>query len=800
MISPPELLSPGGSYEAACAALQYGADAVYAGLPAFSARADAPNITPEDLANLVRHAHSLTPRRRVHIALNTLVQDHEIPALLDAIATAADLGADALIVQDFATARLARRNFPGLSLHASTQLTAHNLHAVAALGELGFSRVILARELSLAEIAHITKNTRVEIEVFIHGALCYSYSGLCLCSSLTTSRSGNRGRCAYSCRQAFRAGDGAPAHPFSMRDLCLLQHIPQIRELPIASLKIEGRMKSPLYVAAVTDLYRRKLDNTLSPADEQQRLTNLATIFSRPTTTLYFAGETPVIDPTATGHRGALAGKVLARFRDFRGDPWLRLQTLLPLEKHDGLQVDPQSSGQPAGFAVEGIRRGKSDLFAAPANATIEIPLPPDAPFHLLNPGAPLYCSSSQAVKRAYPLQLPRVSSLPGLHPYTLRATLAPDAITLEASDSGQAVKSFIHHRASLPPAADASQTFSAFQKVFSRTHPFPFRLDALRLDDPRHLFAPPSLLNTLRRDLLQQLQNARTTALDKKLATERQYWFDDATHIEPNRTESNHSFILKIPAHLFTSPADFPDASEIILQLHHDHLAPSSPGCPVPDVGHSSLRLALPLVTRRHEEPALDDFIRRQLQRGRRMWEVPDLASLHRLRSLADGAELDITADWSFYALNRVACNQLAELRLTRRVCSPEDTLPNILGLASFPPAPEVLAFQHSPLFISETPPHAKSPSLHFTPANRALSDALAIQTRHVDGRAVTTHGEPYSALGFHRELLARGIRRFRCDFSFSPPETPFASTWRGLLSLQPPHPRRVANLERGI
>ncbi len=797
--SVPELLAPGGSYEAACAAFQYGADAVYVGLPSFSARADAPNLTPEQLALLVAHAHSLTPRRRVHITLNTLAQDHEIPALLEAMATASDLCADALILQDLATAALARRNFPNLTLHASTQLTAHNLHAVLALRELGFSRVILARELSLAEITHITQHTDTEIEIFIHGALCYAWSGLCLCSSLTTSRSGNRGRCAYSCRQAFRADTAAPAHPFSMRDLCLLPLIPQLRNLPLASLKIEGRMKSPLYVAAVTNLYRRSLDNSLSPAEQRTLLQHLQTIFSRPTTTFYLPDHlTPnaaIIDPLATGHRGAPAGKILAVLRE-RGQPWLRLHTTLPLEKHDGLQIDPPGSGQPIGFPVSRIRLRGRDLVACPAHSTIEIPLPPETPLQLLTPDTPLYCSASQAVRRAYPLQLPRPSALPGLHPYDLRVTLAPDAIELQAkSDAVAELKpcheAQIHFPCSLPPADDPSQTRPALHKLFSRTAPFPFHLNALELHDPDHCFAPASILNTLRRDLLQQLHDVRQSARAAIIDAERRHWFAEA----PTPSASTPHFILKIPAHLFNSVAEFPNAAEIILQLHHTSLDNPQPA--------TLFRLALPLITRLHEEPALDAFIVRQLELGQRLWEVPDLASLHRLRALAGDLELDITADWPFHALNRVACDQLRQLRLARRVHSPEDTLANILALTPFAPTPEILVFQHSPLFISETSPlysAHNSPILHLTPNNRNLANALTLSSHRIDNRAISIHDAPFSALEFHTELLARNLCHFRCDFSFSPPDTPFAQIWHDLLALRAPLPRRTANLTLSV
>ncbi|HET6439590.1 MAG TPA: peptidase U32 family protein, partial [Anaeromyxobacter sp.] len=262
----PELLAPAGGPEAGLAALQQGADAVYLGLKRFSARADAQNFTLEELDQLVGYARSLEPSRRVFVAVNTLVLDAELDGLVEALGAVADVGADALIVQDLGVARVARRHFPELELHASTQLAAHGRAAVETLRDLGFARVTLARELTLAEIREAAAVPGVEVETFVHGALCYSYSGLCLFSSQVVGRSGNRGQCAYPCRDRWEvaAVNGRPPGPelgggfaFSMKDLALPDHVGALREAGVACLKIEGRKKGPLYVAAAVDFYRR---------------------------------------------------------------------------------------------------------------------------------------------------------------------------------------------------------------------------------------------------------------------------------------------------------------------------------------------------------------------------------------------------------------------------------------------------------------------------------------------------------------------------------------------------------------
>src|SRR5438270_831445 len=198
-----ELLAPAGGLEAAFAAFHFGADAIYLGLKKFSARAEAENFTLAELDEITAYAHGLQPRRRVFVTINTLIRQDELTELVEAVAALADIGVDALIIQDLGVYHLVREHFPTLELHASTQLSVHNRAGAEVLRQLGFHRVVLARELTYEEVRDVTSGAGIETEVFIHGALCYSYSGLCLFSSQTLGRSGNRGKCAYSCRDSY---------------------------------------------------------------------------------------------------------------------------------------------------------------------------------------------------------------------------------------------------------------------------------------------------------------------------------------------------------------------------------------------------------------------------------------------------------------------------------------------------------------------------------------------------------------------------------------------------------------------
>ncbi len=264
-----EILAPAGGKEQLIAAVRSGADAVYFGTKSFNARQNAENFG--NLKEAVSYCHSRGVK--VHIAVNTLVTDNEISKVYSTAKEIAESDADAVIVQDLAIAKIFRECVPSLSLHASTQLTAHNISGVKQLEKLGFSRVVLSRELSLEEIKNICKNTSAEIEVFIHGSLCMCMSGCCYISSMLGGRSGNRGLCAQACRLDFSIGH--KHHALSLKDMCHIKYIQDLINAGVCSLKIEGRMKRPEYVAAAV----RSCKNQISGKDPD--LETLQKVFSR---------------------------------------------------------------------------------------------------------------------------------------------------------------------------------------------------------------------------------------------------------------------------------------------------------------------------------------------------------------------------------------------------------------------------------------------------------------------------------------------------------------------------------------
>ncbi|MBW9148237.1 DUF3656 domain-containing protein [Clostridium sp. CM028] len=259
-----ELLAPAGSMESVYAAVQMRADAVYIGGSKFSARAYAFNFDNENLARAVDYCHIYGVK--VYVTLNTLLKDNELKEIMEYVGFLYSVGVDALIVQDTGLIYLIRNNFPDFELHASTQMTIHNGEAALFLKEMGFTRIVLSRELSLKEIDYISNTLKVETEVFVHGALCICYSGQCLMSSIIGGRSGNRGRCAQPCRLPYTLTDKNTdkmykAYLLSPKDTCTIENLKDIAKSGTSSLKIEGRMKKPEYVAGVVEIYRRALDN-----------------------------------------------------------------------------------------------------------------------------------------------------------------------------------------------------------------------------------------------------------------------------------------------------------------------------------------------------------------------------------------------------------------------------------------------------------------------------------------------------------------------------------------------------------
>ena len=283
-----ELLSPAGSPEAVIAAVQNGADAVYMGLGDFNARRGAKNFSEEDFEKAMGYCR--IRGCKVYVTLNTLVADREMEAAVAAARLASRCGADGVIVQDLGLVRAIRQALPDLPIHASTQMSIHNLAGVEAAAEMGLTRAVLARELSFEQIKFITQHASIETEVFVHGALCFCHSGQCYMSSLIGRRSGNRGMCAQPCRMQYSLGGRMDDYPMSLKDNCLVDRLQELEEAGVACVKIEGRMKRPEYTAIVTKIYSKAIKEQRQPTQEE--MISLEKAFSRQGFTQgYYTGD-----------------------------------------------------------------------------------------------------------------------------------------------------------------------------------------------------------------------------------------------------------------------------------------------------------------------------------------------------------------------------------------------------------------------------------------------------------------------------------------------------------------------------
>jgi collagenase-like PrtC family protease len=484
---PLELLTPAGNADTGIAAINHGADAVYVGAPKFSARANA-GVGTSEIARLIQHAHLYYAR--VYVALNTILADQEIPEALEVIREIYELGADGLILQD---PGLLEMDLPSIPLIASTQMHNDTPEKIRFLEEVGFKRAILARELSLKEIAGIRKNTDIELECFVHGALCVSYSGQCYMSQAVTGRSGNRGVCAQPCRSRYTLTDGngntilSDRFLLSLKDLNLMSDIPDLVAAGVTSFKIEGRYKEIDYVKNVTAAYRRMLDDFIrdhpgyrrssSGGSEPAFSADPSKTFNRGFTRYFISGRNDSVasmdTPKSIGQRvGSITSVGKGFFRTDGGD----------LQNGDGLCFF-SGDRELAGFRVERIERQK--IFPSSMQG--------------LEKGILLYRNRDIALTRL----LNKLSCRRRID-VEMDFSCDGNAVRLTAADEdGNRVESVrdISYEEPRDPAMAREQV----EKHLSSTGNTPFRVRRLTLS-PRIGFFPVSFLNGIKRTVLEDL------------------------------------------------------------------------------------------------------------------------------------------------------------------------------------------------------------------------------------------------------------------------------------------------------
>jgi U32 family peptidase len=499
----PELLSPAGSLEAFFAALEKGADAVYAGLSEFSARARAKNFTLPLMARAVSYAHS--QGKRVYVTLNTLVKETELPVLIEGLAALEEMQADGVIVQDLAVARLVRRHFPGLPLHASTQLTIHNSLGVQQLEELGFERVVLARELHLDDIRRIISQSKAEIEVFVHGALCFSISGQCFFSSFLGGHSGNRGRCTQPCRRQY-SHRGKDGFYFSPNDLSGIDILPQLADAGVASLKIEGRMKSAEYVASVVSAYRLVLD-----APEQDRIAAVAQAkellklsFGRVPTKGFLASRTPtdIATPSLKGATGRFLGEIKS-MKNGR----ITFETRDRLHVGDRIRVQPKNDRAGRGFTVKELFSGATSVKVIKEKGIVTVV----SPFPCVVGDTVFKVSTETAFTMSENACLRRLDSARGATiPCDLTLTLNAGILRITGTAQGTTVTTEFPLGDLEPSRTDDMTGILAAQ--FGKSGDTPFALRSLTAPDFPPVLIPPARLKEIRREFFRTLAETITT------------------------------------------------------------------------------------------------------------------------------------------------------------------------------------------------------------------------------------------------------------------------------------------------
>lgn len=491
-----ENLAPAGNWDALRSAVAAGADAVYLGYAAYSARAGAGNFDEQQLRDAVRFAH--LHHVRVHVTVNTLIKDGELAGVVDVLRLLSEIRVDAVLVQDLGVLRMARRCFPDLPIHASTQMAIHNATGVRFCRNQGMTRAVLARECSAAEIALAAKEG-IEIEVFGHGAQCVAVSGECLFSSVVGGRSGNRGRCAQPCRLLYTYR-GKTAAWLSPRDVCMRDDLPELNKAGVASIKLEGRLKRPEYVATIANSYRNAIDamnnGHFRKADEAE-MTGLRQIFSRGGFMRGYAmgaEDAGVIDPARVSHGGVKIGRV-----EFAAGNMARVRLERSLDDGDGLQIRTAQGDAELIYAGHDTEAGQIAV----------VRLRPDI---RTKAGDEVYrLTSEKQLQWARSLVIPAIPADMALIAYPGK----PLALTMTDGESNVTVTGD-----TVAPAQSRAMSEEDARRSLGKLSDTPFSLRTLTVQTAG-AFVPVSALNQLRREACQQLAEARIAAFTRKAGRE---------------------------------------------------------------------------------------------------------------------------------------------------------------------------------------------------------------------------------------------------------------------------------------
>ena len=676
----PELLAPAKDWDTLKVAVAAGADAVYVGGKLFSARQFATNFDRQELTAAADYLH--LRGRKLYVTVNTLIKQEEIEGLLDYINFLTQIGTDAVILQDLGALHLIRTYWPDLPVHASTQMTIHDHPGVRFLQNLGVERVILSRELSWPEIKDIHEKNQVELEVFVHGALCVAYSGACLFSSLVGGRSGNRGRCAQPCRLTYTlyhtdeqgktvAVSEEERHLLSPKDLALITAIPELVDAGVRSLKIEGRMKGPEYVGTVVDTYRRALNRFAAAPNEFQvkteELKALDTVFNRGLSSGYFLGDLgpELMSPDRPNNRGRFIGRVQTYDEK-------RKRCLIKLEENlsvgDGVEVWVKVGGR-VGTIVEDLTVDGEKVEQAQAGSEARFALP-----KRVKPGDRVFLTSSSFLSQN--IQQMLRNDYPGSKlPCTMQVTVAPEQpLILTMTALGKEVTVSSLDKAEI--AAKHPLTMETLENHLTRLGDSPFRAEGFSAEIQGNPMLPFSKLNQVRRDAVDRLSSKLLMAhhrapLDLRIINHR------VENTTEKQKRSGPSFLTVFAGNLdLLKVALTAGVSKVIFggesfttgfRWSAEHLGEA---VELARCAQAKAIIALPRITKEREQKAIENYI----QTGHRLqpdgFLVSHLGSLEMVRAVSD---LPVYANHSLHFFNTHTLKIFAHQNLAGFTLSPE-------------------------------------------------------------------------------------------------------------------------------
>ena len=755
----PELLAPAGSLESFFAAIEKGADAVYAGLQEFSARARAKNFTLAQMERMLAYAHG--QNRRIYITLNTLVKEKELPQLVDTLAALAGMRVDGVILQDFAVARLIRNHFPSIPLHASTQMTIHNTPGVKMLEELGFQRAVLARELAVDEIAAIAASTPVEIECFVHGALCFSISGQCFFSSLLGGHSGNRGRCAQPCRRLY-SHRGKEGHYFSTSDLSAIDLLPDLVKAGVKSLKIEGRMKSAEYVASVVEAYRTVLDAPEKSHKEALTLAKgiLKYSFGRTPTKGFLASQQP--DDIANPWQKGGTGRYIGQIKSVKGKS-LIFETRDTLYVGDRLRAQPKSDMAGQAWTLREMVFNRKKCMEAPAGSLVEV----ETPFSF-SAGDSIYKVSS---KEAYTLSdsacQRRLEGGQGDKlPCSLFVTLKDEQLSISASVAGY------HHQFNYPlgqlePARSGDMQAVLFGQ-FSKCGDTQFRLESLAAPDFPAVLIPSAMFKDLRRRFYGQLREASSAVFREQIASARRGALREVETLQSamRRPVSRETLMVVVgePKEWRFPLQNGADATLLPLSKAAIHQLTTA----VPRMRGSEERIIwqLPFILFDRDVPLYRDTLLTLYRAGFRRFEAANLSHFELFRGLED---IHVSTWHRCFSLNSQAMAAWRDLGAEAATLYLEDDSSNLAELLAAGVDIEQRMIVYSPLPVMTTKIRIKEVHAN-TPLRSDRGETYRV-TSH-DGLQTISSALQFSLTARHGELRQKGCSSFVIDLSEEPRE----------------------------